>query len=69
MSDPTEGGTAALAYAGSPERWASLSERGRTHARATVATAAGRRVDLVVCALPLGASAEKGRTALMEAIG
>jgi len=58
-----------LAYPCRSERWASLSERGRTHARSTVATTAGRRVDLVVCALPLGPSAEKGRTALMEAIG
>lgn len=65
----TERVTAVLAYPCRMERWQSLTERGRTHARTTVATAAGRRVDLVVCALPLGVSAERGRAALMEAIG
>lgn len=65
----TERVTAVLAYPCRMGRWQSLTERGRTHARTTVATAAGRRVDLVVCALPLGVSAEKGRAALMEAIG
>ncbi len=61
--------TAVLAYPCRMERWESLKERGRTHARTTVATAAGRHVDLVVCALPLGVAAEKGRAALTEAIG
>lgn len=65
----TERVTAVLAYPCRPERWQSLTERGRTHARTPVATAAGRRVDLVVCALPLGVSAERGRAALMKAIG
>jgi hypothetical protein len=65
----TERVTAVLAYPCRIGRWQTLSERGRTHARANVSVAAGRRVDLVVCALPLGVAAEEGRQALIEAIG
>lgn len=61
--------TAVLAYPCRLERWKSLCERGRTHARTVVSVAAGRRVELVVCALPLGVALETGGQALMEAIG
>lgn len=65
----TERVTAVLAYPCRVERWRELAERGRTHARTTVAAAPGRRVELVVCALPLGVAAEEGRNVLSAAIG
>lgn len=65
----TERVTAVLAYPCGLKRWRALSAQGRAHARATVAVAPGRRVDLVLCALPLGGSAEEGRSALGEALG
>jgi hypothetical protein len=61
--------TAVLAYPARLERWQALVDARSTHARTPVVATGGRRVDLVVCALPLGASLDVARAALGSAVG